>query len=185
MGWRTVIVANASKLDYKMGYLCIRSNEEMTRVHLSEISIVLIETPAVALTAYLLVELANAKINVIFCDSKRLPNGIYQPLYGSHDTSNKLRKQILWNDKSKKHIWRTVVAHKIEGQKSILEALNYQKEVMMLETYISQIEEGDATNREGHAAKVYFNALFGKQFSRVQSDDSHHLMIVDKDLCVL
>ena len=25
---------------------------------------------------------------------------------------------------------------------------------------------GDATNREGHAAKVYFNALFGKSFTR-------------------
>ena len=171
MGWRTVIIANAAKLDYKMGYLCIRSNEEMTRVHLSEISIVLIETPAVSLTAYLLIELANAKINVIFCDSKRLPNGTYQPLYGSHDTSDKLRKQICWDNQSKKHIWSAVVAHKIEGQKCILEAFNHQKEAMMLETYISQIEEGDVTNREGHAAKVYFNALFGKQFTRVQSEE--------------
>ena len=32
------------------------------------------------------------------------------------------------------------------------------------------MELKDATNREGHAAKVYFNALFGKNFSR--SDDS-------------
>jgi CRISPR-associated endonuclease Cas1 subtype II len=27
---------------------------------------------------------------------------------------------------------------------------------------------GDETNREGHAAKVYFNALFGKDFSRTE-----------------
>ena len=30
-----------------------------------------------------------------------------------------------------------------------------------LYTYISEIQYGDETNREGHAAKVYFNALFG------------------------
>jgi CRISPR-associated endonuclease Cas1 subtype II len=30
---------------------------------------------------------------------------------------------------------------------------------------------GDKTNREGHAAKVYFNALFGKDFSRKQLND--------------
>ena len=28
------------------------------------------------------------------------------------------------------------------------------------------VEFGDTTNREGHAAKVYFNALFGKDFTR-------------------
>ena len=28
------------------------------------------------------------------------------------------------------------------------------------------MEFGDATNREGHAAKVYFNALFGMDFTR-------------------
>lgn len=27
---------------------------------------------------------------------------------------------------------------------------------------------GDVTNREGHAAKVYFNALFGKDFTRTE-----------------
>ena len=36
----------------------------------------------------------------------------------------------------------------------------------MLEGYVKQIEFQDATNREGHAAKVYFNALFGKEFTR-------------------
>ena len=34
------------------------------------------------------------------------------------------------------------------------------------EQYIEEMELGDKTNREGHAAKVYFNALFGIDFSR-------------------
>lgn len=36
----------------------------------------------------------------------------------------------------------------------------------MLSGYIKEIEFNDATNREGHAAKVYFNALFGMDFNR-------------------
>ena len=36
----------------------------------------------------------------------------------------------------------------------------------MLAGYISEIEFCDSTNREGHAAKVYFNGLFGMDFSR-------------------
>lgn len=36
----------------------------------------------------------------------------------------------------------------------------------MLMGYIDELELNDKSNREGHAAKVYFNALFGKSFSR-------------------
>ncbi len=36
--------------------------------------------------------------------------------------------------------------------------------------YIDEIEFNDKSNREGHSAKVYFNSLFGKTFSR--NDDN-------------
>lgn len=171
MGWRTVVVSKTAKLDFKMGYLCIRSNEEMTRIHLSEISVLMIETTAVSLTAYLLVELANQKIDVIFCDTKHCPHGKYVPFYGSHDTSQKIRQQICWTDETKKDIWRRVVGEKILGQLSVLKEFGHDDESEKLDSYIPQIEAGDSTNREGHAAKVYFNALFGKEFTRAEDDD--------------
>lgn len=39
----------------------------------------------------------------------------------------------------------------------------------MLTGYLEQLQLGDVTNREGHAAKVYFNALFGMEFSHALS----------------
>lgn len=39
-------------------------------------------------------------------------------------------------------------------------------EYKLLESYIDQVKLNDKTNREAHAVKVYFNALFGKNFSR-------------------
>ena len=36
--------------------------------------------------------------------------------------------------------------------------------------YATQVQPGDVTNREGHAAKVYFNALFGLEFYRDIND---------------
>lgn len=44
--------------------------------------------------------------------------------------------------------------------------LERHDEAELLDSYIGQIEFQDATNREGHAAKVYFNAVFGMDFSR-------------------
>ena len=31
-------------------------------------------------------------------------------------------------------------------------------------SYVSEVRNGDKTNREAHAAKVYFNSLFTKSF---------------------
>lgn len=73
MSWRIVMVSSLSKLDYKMDYLVVRNREGATRIHLSEISILLLESTAISLTAYLLRELDRHKVDVIFCDEKRLP----------------------------------------------------------------------------------------------------------------
>lgn len=49
-------------------------------------------------------------------------------------------------------------------------AAGHRTEHDLLQEYIAQLEFQDATNREGHAAKVYFNAIFGMNFAR--SSDS-------------
>lgn len=147
-----------------MGYLVVR-NEAVTKIHLNEISMVMIESTAVSLTAALLVELANQKIKVVFCDHKRNPSSELLPYYGSHDTSLKIREQIAWSSDIKAMIWTEIVSQKIRKQMNLLAELG-KEESSLLKKYIEEIEPGDVTNREGHAAKVYFNALFGKEFSR-------------------
>ena len=118
MSWRVMVIKSKSKLDYKMDYLVIRTESKVSRVHLSEISVLLIESTAVSLTAYLLSELIKKKI-----------------------------------------IWAEIVRAKIIGQISNLpNDSHYAAE--LLSKYVSEIEAGDATNREAHAAKVYFNALY-------------------------
>jgi CRISPR-associated endonuclease Cas1 subtype II len=165
MGWRIVSVSSVSKLDYKMDYLVVRNQEGAKRIHLSEISVLILESTAISLTAYLLCELSRNKIDVIFCDEKRCPYGVLAPLYGSYDTSLKYRTQIAWAEESKAFVWAEIVRAKIRGQRSVLPA-SCQSERDLLQAYTQQIEPGDITNREGHAAKVYFNALFGMGFSR-------------------
>ncbi len=164
MSWRTIVISSSAKLDYKLDYLVVRQ-EEITKIHLSEISILLIENTAVSITAALLNELIKRKIKVIFCDEKRNPSSELVSYYGCHDSSAKIRNQIRWNDEIKELIWTEIVSEKIRNQRNILKYFN-KKEYFMLDEYLSQIEIGDTTNREGHSAKVYFNALFGMDFTR-------------------
>lgn len=164
MSWRVVVISKRAKLDYQLGYLVVR-NESVTKIHLGEISTLLIESTAVSITTSLLAELTKKKIKVIFCDGKRNPSSELVGYYGSHDTSSKVRNQIQWSRNSKDTVWTEIVTEKIRKQKKLLE---YQgkEESKLLDSYLQEIKWNDETNREGHAAKVYFNALFGLDFTR-------------------
>ena len=97
MSWRVVAITSRAKLDYKMDYLVVRTADSVNRIHLSEISVLIIESVGVSMTAYLLFELSKRKIDIVFCDDKRFPYATVLPLYGSHDTSLKLREQVMWS----------------------------------------------------------------------------------------
>lgn len=166
MSFRTVVISNRAKLDLKTGYLVVRTEGDMKKIFLDELSVLIIENSMVSLTGCLIAALNEKKIKVIFCDEKRSPCCELVSLYGSHNTSDKIRKQIKWNDDIKAFVWTEIVTEKIRKQSQHLKDIGRFDEAAMLVNYIEQMEFGDASNREGHAAKVYFNALFGMSFTR-------------------
>ena len=165
MSWRTVIISNQAKLDYKMGLMVVRG-QETKKISVDEMAILVIENPAVSLTGCLLEELVNKKVRVIFCDSKRNPMAELSPHHGSHDSTAKIRTQNEWSEAIKAELWQEIISEKIRKQAEFLEELQKTREAGLLRSYIGQVEKADASNREGHAAKVYFNALFGMDFTR-------------------
>ena len=169
MSWRTVVISKRCKLDLKMGYLVVRG-EQTQKVFLDEIALLVIECPAVALTGSLLEALNEKKTKVIFCDNKRSPYAEIMPYYGSYDSSRKIKQQTAWTPEIKGTIWGDVIGRKIFMQAEHLKEIGKTREAGLLYSYIPQIEFQDATNREGHAAKVYFNALFGMDFKRTSDN---------------
>ena len=169
MSFRVVRVSSSSKLDLKMNHLVIR-NEQTIKVCISEIAVLIIESTAIAVTSALLCELIKNKVKVIFCDEKRNPISELTPYYGSHDASLKVRLQIKWDNEMKANVWTNIVIQKILKQYEVLKKLNL-KEAELLKKYSKEVQLNDETNREGHAAKVYFNALFGKSFTREQENN--------------
>lgn len=165
MSWRTVVIASRAKLDYQMGYLVVRS-EETRRVFLDEVALLLLENTAVSVTGVLLSELVRRKIRVILCDEKRDPAAELCPYFGSHDSARRLRRQLAWTEEACAAVWAAIVAEKIRNQAQALLRAGHGAAARQLAGYAAAVQPGDATNREGHAAKVYFNALFGMEFSR-------------------
>ena len=165
MTWRTVVIRERAKLDYSLNFMTVRQEEGVRKISLGEIYMVIVENTAVSLTAVLLNELVKNKIKVVFCDEKRNPSSELIQYYGSHDTSLKYKNQLEWSKENKEKIWTRIVYEKIFNQMQFLKKLN-KEEYRLLEQYLSELEWNDSSNREGFAAKVYFNALYGMDFSR-------------------
>ena len=165
MTWRTVVIRERAKLDYSLNFMTVRQEAGIRKISLGEIYMVIVENTAVSLTAVLLNELIKNKIKVVFCDEKRNPSSELIQYYGSHDTSLKYKNQLEWSKESKERIWTRIVYEKIFNQMQFLKKLN-KEEYRLLEQYLSELEWNDSSNREGFAAKVYFNAIYGMDFTR-------------------
>ena len=114
MSWRTVVISSRCKLDLKMGCMVIRS-DDVKRVNLDEVSMILVESTAVSITGCLISEITRRKIRLVFCDEKYTPCAEMTPLYGSHDCSAKIRTQIGWSSETKAFIWTAIVSEKIRN----------------------------------------------------------------------
>lgn len=169
MGFRTVLINSRCKLEYKMNYLVCRG-DEVKRIFISEISTLIISNSAVVVTVPLLNELVKNKVKVIFCDEKHNPLMELVSYYDSYNSVKKINNQINWSDAFKKDVWTSIVKNKIQHQKEFLEELNLTTEANLLDSYLEDVQENDSTNREGHSAKVYFSALFGKSWHREMLD---------------
>lgn len=166
MSWRTVVITKQAKLELRLNHMVIRQVDHTSQIYIDEIAVLLIESTAVSLTAALLSQLVEKKVKVIFCNAERNPVSELVPLYGTHDSSSKIKRQIGWKEETKVFVWTEIVRAKIAKQRELLKKAQLSEEALKLEGYLEELELGDATNREGHAAKVYFNGLFGMGFIR-------------------
>lgn len=170
MSFRTIVISNQSKLSYKNRFLVVKQDNDEKYVHLSEIDTIIVDSIAVSISTYLLKELSDSKINIIFCDEKHNPFGELSSYYSSHNTSKKIQKQINWLKENKDKMWQNIIKNKIINQALMMKKINSNKYELLL-SYIEDVLSADKTNREGHAAKVYFNELFGKDFVRNETDN--------------
>lgn len=169
MSWRTVVITSHAKLTYKNDYMIVRT-DKVQMIHLSEIHTLIIDSTQVSVTAYLLCELVKRKVKVIFCDEKRNPISELTSLYGRYNSSKKIDEQIHWDKSMQEKLITEIIRQKIRNQANMLK--KYECDYAeLLETYAKQLLPMDKSNREGVSARVYFNSLFGKSFTREDVND--------------
>lgn len=165
MGFRTVVIKNRSKIDLQLGYLVCRGEDEV-KIFIPEISVLILESTAISITTAIVSELVKNGVKIIFCDEKHNPESELLPYYGTYNSPGITYKQLAWKKANKEKVWTHIIYEKIKSERDFLVSLGYGDEANLLNDYLNELTNNDSTNREGHAAKVYFNAVWGMDFSR-------------------
>ena len=171
MAFRTIVVRDQCKLEYSLNYLVCRKGNEEKRVLLSEVKLIIIDSVMVSISSFLISEIINNKIKIIFTDDKHNPVGEITPYYNNFYSYRKIKEQISFSQEAKDFLWGEVIKEKINNQANNLKQVGKLQEYSKLLEYKNDVKPGDVSNREGHSAKVYFNALFGNDFNRDQNND--------------
>lgn len=171
MGFRIVFIENESKMSLKLNNLIVNKGEGDIWIPLNDISMVVVDNLQTTLSARMLSIFAQEGIGVVITDQKHNPIG----MYGAYDNHSRVAKtikyQIQFPKESYDDIWGKIVRRKIENQKIVLnKIMGNVDSVAELEHLSREVAAGDITNREAHAAKIYFNTLMGISFSRGNED---------------
>jgi len=172
MAYRVVLIENEVSMKLKLNNLIVdRGDEDEIWIHLDDISMIVLDNPKLRFTVRLMSALAEHNIGVIFCDNNHLPIGFY----GSYDNHSRVSKNIGYQiEKSNEFydtIWKKIVCQKILNQQQVLNNLEMSDEIQdKLLLLSNEVLAGDPSNREAHAAKIYFNTLMNNSFSRGNDD---------------
>lgn len=169
MAFRTVVIDTHSKLEYSLNYLVFRTPDVTKKLLLDEMHTLIISSTAVSLTTSLINELSKRKIKLIFCDEKHNPSCELMSIYGNSNSSRRIKEQLNWTPEISNVVWQLIIKRKIKNQALFLKEQGENEFSDLLIDFANNVEPGDPTNREGHAAKVYFNHAFFDGFTRDKS----------------
>ena len=168
------MVDQGEYLQLKLDNVVIKKGGMDFTIPLSDISIIILEGLNTVVSTRLLNALSDYNIALITCNNSHSPNGIFTSLNGHSRASKLLKEQMMWSDETKDLFWQRIVRMKLSNQAAVLEYFGKEDHyISKLYEYIEQIKPGDSTNREGHAAKIYFNSLFKIDFTR---DDENNVV---------
>lgn len=164
---RTLVFSNAMDLSLKLNQIVIAYRElptETVTVPIEDVGVVVLENQMTKITLPLLNALADANVSVVFCNNKGMPNSMLFNMESNNTQGETLRLQIAAGEVMKKQMWKQIVEAKIRNQSLLLDKVHGNGGI--LKPYYSNVKSGDTDNREGIAARLYWQRLFGDDFIR-------------------
>lgn len=168
MAHRQLYLRQSSKLSLANNQLLLtKANGESVTFPLEDFDLIFVENPNTVITANLISRMTDLGCSMIICGRDFLPTSQILPFNSYYLQSEILNLQLNLLPSKKKKLWETIVRQKIRNQLSVLEKVSAKNDsILQMKKCVQKIRPGDETNMEGLAARIYFQALFGKDFIR-------------------
>ncbi len=163
---RTLFFSNPCRLSLKNAQLVVENHTsgEIKTVPVEDIGVAVIENQMVSISIPAMNALVENNCAVVFCDARHMPSSMLMNLDSNSVQAETYRLQMDASIPLKKSLWKQVVEAKIRNQANLLIELG--KDGDRLKPYYSNVKSGDSDNREGIAARLYWDELFDGNFIR-------------------
>lgn len=175
---RTLVFSNPVTLSLKSCQLVLSykdTPDEKTTVPIEDIGMVILENQHISISLPLLNELTEKDVQVVICNSKGMPSAMLHGMDSNNLQGEILRNQMACGEVLKKQLWKQIVEAKIRNQSFLLSKVGKDGDV--LKTFYSNVKSGDTDNREGIAARIYFQQLFGEDFVRSRDEEGINALL--------
>lgn len=177
MSYRQVLIAKKAELSTKDNQLVVKQSEHENKIPLADISILVVESCEVRFTANLMASLSSFGIVTLFCDEYHMPNTYTMPLNKHYRPYDVFQLQIKQTETDKSVFAEALIKGKIRNQTHVMRYCRRDNSaVELMKKYEIEVKGNDESNREGTAAKVFFNALYGDGFTRFDDDFENAVM---------
>ncbi|MGN8646464.1 type II CRISPR-associated endonuclease Cas1 [Gracilibacillus sp. HCP3S3_G5_1] len=167
MGWRIIHISNVDQLSLQLDNLKVKKSDDELKIPLRDIFAIVIEDLTCKLTSRLMIELSKNNILVLLCNQKYLPECVIQPVTGHTQQYRQMMKQLNWNKELKGELWKEIIQKKIVNQAEVMRRNHIEAHrTAKLQELASNVDNGDKSNIEGQAARIYFNSFFDENYTR-------------------
>lgn len=155
-------------LSVHRGFLVAEENRsESSRIALDDIGALIAHAHGLKWSNTVFVRLSERGIPVVLCGANHRPISCVWPLEGHHLQAARMRAQVAAARPLCKQLWRQIVVAKIRMQGNVLAANGIEAGAFAM--LARKVRSGDPDNVEAQAARRYWKALFGPDFSRDHS----------------
>lgn len=171
MGFKTVFIRDSEKLRLYLDNLIVDTKDGEISFLISDLKYLIIDNNKSTLSVRLINKLTENNVALVLCDLSHHPCTQLLPINSHFASSGMMFKQIKWDEHLKSLLQARIIQEKIQSQIYILKRNCKSISVIAhLEGFKGEVQDGDATNREGLAAKMYFREMFGDNFVRFNDD---------------
>ena len=158
MAFRIVSIENPAEVHVRDGQLVVIQDKGTASIPVKDIKVLIVSGPSIRMSTMAQTILANNKVVTLFLGRNHHPAAMLLPIVAHSRQARVIQDQASMSPHLRGELWRQIIVRKIDNQARALAILGLPGSEELWEHSLAVLP-ADADNREGMAAKLYFQYL--------------------------